>query len=82
LLKSVFHGQELPGARQFIRLDFDLVQSSCGYAAPFFDFKEERTQLVAWSSKASEAELDACRRKTNITSIDGFPTGLFSETDA
>lgn len=82
MLKGAFGGQELPGARQFIRLDFDLVQSSCGYAVPFFDFKEERTQLVTWSAKASEAELDAYRRKTNATSIDGFPTGLFSETDA
>ena len=82
MLDSHFASQEIPGARQFIRLDFDLVQSSCGYAVPFFDFKEERTQLVTWSAKASEAELDAYRRKTNLTNIDGLPTGLFDDLDA
>ena len=33
------------GARQIIEMDIDLVQSSCGYAVPVMEFKEERTQL-------------------------------------
>ena len=38
--KSAFASQETPGARQIIRLDIDLVQTSCGYGVPLFDYKE------------------------------------------
>ncbi len=82
LLANAFEGLEIPGARQIVRLDIDMVQTSCGYAVPLFEFKQHRSQLVAWSERASETELDAYRREHNTVSIDGFPTGLFSETDA
>lgn len=82
MLESAFDGQEIPGVRQIVRLDVDMVQTSCGYAVPLYEYKEDRTQLVAWSEQASEAQLDAYRREHNTVSIDGFPTGLFSETDA
>jgi len=39
------------GARQIIEMDIDLVQSSCGYAVPFMEFKEERTQLAESDNK-------------------------------
>jgi hypothetical protein len=82
MLESAFDGREIPGVRQIVRLDVDMVQTSCGYAVPLYEYKEDRTQLVAWSEQASEAQLDAYRREHNTVSIDGFPTGLFSETDA
>ena len=38
LLAAHFGGDELIGARQMIRIDFDLVKTSCGYGVPFFDY--------------------------------------------
>ena len=82
LLDSAFDGQEIAGARQIVRLDINMVQTSCGYAVPLFEFKEDRPQLVVWSERASEDELNAYRREHNTRSIDGFPTGLFRDSDA
>ncbi len=40
---------EKSGARQFFTIDIDLVQTSCGFAVPFYEFKEDRNALVRWS---------------------------------
>jgi len=47
-----------PGSRQIIELDIDLVQTSCGYAVPFMNFKEERTQLKSWAEKQGEERIE------------------------
>ena len=38
LLESHFDGQAPHGARQIVCLDIDLVQTSCGFGVPFFDY--------------------------------------------
>lgn len=67
----------LPGARQIIAMDVETVQTSCGYAVPFMDFKEERDQLKRWSNKKTEDQMHAYWEKKNTKSIDGFETGIF-----
>jgi hypothetical protein len=42
LLESAFGNHQPPGARQIIWLDVEMVQTSCGYGVPLFDYKEER----------------------------------------
>jgi len=70
------HFEEMPGARQIVRLDVERVQTSCGMAVPYFDYRGERENLVRyWAQKG----LDGLRKywtKKNMTSIDGLPTGL------
>ncbi len=85
---NIFHEQEktyqeyiqlfpvLAGARQIIEMNVDLVQTSCGFAVPFMDFKEERGQLQAWAKKQGEERLIAYRKEKNSQSIDGFETNL------
>ena len=34
LLATAYNNQETPGARQIIRLDIEMVQTSCGYGVP------------------------------------------------
>ncbi|GEP04238.1 pyridoxamine 5'-phosphate oxidase family protein [Methylobacterium oxalidis] len=80
LLETAFGGAEPPGARQMMRLAIDLVQTSCGYAVPLFDFRGERENLDRWAAAKGEAELDAYRREKNARSLDGLPTGLFDGT--
>ncbi len=70
---------ETPGSRQIIELHVDMVQTSCGYAVPFMDFKEERTQLRSWAEKQGEDRLKTYRKEKNTTSIDNFDTGLPAE---
>ncbi len=72
---------ELFGARQIVRLHVDGVQTSCGYAVPFYEFTGERSQLVDWSQKKGDAGLADYRRQKNRVSIDGLPTGLGTEAD-
>ncbi len=65
------------GARQIIVLDVDLVQTSCGFAVPLMDFREERSILSDWSSKKGEAGVEEYWDQKNRKSIDGFETGIF-----
>jgi len=64
----------IAGSRQIIEMEVDLVQTSCGYAVPFMEFKEERSQLRAWSEKKGEDGIRDYWQKTNQKSIDGFET--------
>lgn len=64
------------GSRQIIEMHIDTVQTSCGYAVPFMDFKEERTQLKSWSEKQGEERLENYRKEKNTLSIDGFETRI------
>jgi hypothetical protein len=63
-------------ARQIFGLDFDLVQTSCGYGVPMFDFTRERPSLKNWAESKTHDEIEAYKRKKNLVSMDGLPTGL------
>jgi len=76
-LAERFDGAEPLGARQMIRLDFDLVQTSCGYGVPLFDYVAERPQMDGWAKAKGVDGIEAYWREKNQASIDGFPTGLF-----
>lgn len=67
------------GARQIIEMDVDLVQTSCGYAVPFMDFKEERTVLNSWAEKQGKDNIEAYWKNKNATSIDGFETNILED---
>ena len=64
------------GARQIIEMEVDLVQTSCGFAVPFMDFKEERTTLNSWAEKKGRDKIEDYWRDKNTTSIDGFETKI------
>jgi hypothetical protein len=75
-LASWFENVEAPGSRQIVVLDVDLVQTSCGYGVPLFEFVEERPTLKRWAEAKGEEGLEEYRRAKNGFSIDGLPTGL------
>jgi predicted pyridoxine 5'-phosphate oxidase superfamily flavin-nucleotide-binding protein len=82
LLACAFNNQEPLGARQIIRVDVDLVQTSCGYGVPLFEYVGERDTLRRWAEQKGDAGLDEYRRQKNARSIDGLPTGLAAEHSA
>ncbi len=77
LLAGHFAGEEPAGARQMVELTVEMVQTSCGYGVPTYDYVGERPSLDNWANaKGGEAGLQAYRREKNETSIDDLPTGL------
>lgn len=79
LLSEAFDGAEPAGARQIVVLDVELVQKSCGYGVPLFDYQGERPSLIRWAEAKGDEGLEAYRREKNVVSIDGLPTGLLEE---
>jgi len=67
---------ETPGSRQIIKMEVERVQTSCGYAVPILDFKEERQVLRSWAEKQGEDRLINYRKEKNAVSIDNFETGI------
>jgi hypothetical protein len=82
LLAHEFGGVEPLGARQMVKLDIDLVQKSCGYSVPLYEFTADRPTLTRWAESKGEEGLTEYRRKKNANSIDGLPTGLFDEEES
>ncbi len=62
------------GARQIIVMDINLIQTSCGYAVPFMDFKSERNQLIESDNKKGREGVKKYWDKNNTKSIDGYET--------
>jgi hypothetical protein len=73
--KMLSHFEELPGARQIIHLKIDLVQTSCGYGVPLYEYQGQRPTLIKWAEAKGKAGLNSYRDEKNKLSIDGFPTG-------
>jgi hypothetical protein len=65
------------GTRQLIDINIEMVQTSCGMAVPYLDFKEERGQLESWADDKGEDGILEYWKEKNIESLDGKPTGIF-----
>jgi len=63
----------LPGVRQLIVVEVDLVTTSCGMAVPLLDFRAERDELNRSMLKKDVPQYWADR---NQLSLDGKPTGI------
>ena len=70
---------KVAGARQIIEMQVDLVQTSCGFAVPYFDFNEERTILNDWAEKQGEEGIGNYWKEKNTQSIDGFDTKILND---
>lgn len=76
LLASQFGGAEPLGARQIVRIDFDLVKTSCGYGVPLMDYQGERDTMDRWAEAKGPDGIVAYRQDKNLVSMDGLPTGF------
>lgn len=76
LLAGEYGGDEPLGARQMVRLDIELVKTSCGYGVPLHDYVGERDTMDKWARSKGEDGLAAYRQQKNLVSMDGLPTGF------
>ena len=72
---------EYPGSRQIFLLDIDLVQTSCGFAVPNFEYQEDRGDLIYWTQKIGDEGVKKYWADKNQVSIDGKPTGIFKDSE-
>lgn len=70
------HFDPVPGARQIFELDVDLVQTSCGMAVPFYEYRGDRDALRDWAANKGEAGLEQYWADKNQLSLDGVPTRI------
>jgi hypothetical protein len=72
------HFSAIAGARQIFEMQVESVQTSCGFAVPLMDYKEDRDILKNWAEKKGEEAIKDYWEEKNVTSIDGLPTGIFT----
>lgn len=70
------HFPPIPGARQIYDVTVEMVQTSCGYAVPFFDYADERDTLKIWAEKKGDDGVRAYWDEKNRVTLDGAPTGI------
>ncbi|HET7714985.1 MAG TPA: pyridoxamine 5'-phosphate oxidase family protein [Bauldia sp.] len=73
VLDAAFAGNEPEAARQIIVLHVESAQTSCGYGVPHYAYQGERPSLANWA--AGQDDLPGYRRRNNMVSIDGIPSG-------
>ena len=64
------------GARQIFDMTIESVQTSCGYAVPFFQFEGQRNKLSEWAQDKGKEGIQQYWQERNKVSIDGFETGM------
>ncbi len=69
--------EKFPGARQIIVLHVESLQTSCGFGIPFYEYQQEREQLIDWAQNKGDEGVNRYWQEKNQTSIDGLPTGIF-----
>jgi hypothetical protein len=69
---SLFH--PFRGLRQIIVMNVDLVQKSCGYAVPLYDYVDQRDVLTKWTDKKSDEDIKGYWQEKNTISLDGKST--------
>jgi hypothetical protein len=65
-----------PSTRQLIVADIDLVQTSCGFGVPLYDFAGDRDIHFEWAEKKGADGLYEYVEKNNLKSLDGLPTDI------
>lgn len=69
------HFKIYPNTRQLIVAEIDLVQTSCGYGVPLYEYMGDRSIMFEWAEKKGEEGLAEYIREKNMVSMDGLPTG-------
>ncbi|KIN61433.1 Signal transduction histidine kinase, nitrogen specific [Sulfitobacter noctilucae] len=70
------------GARQIYDMTVEMLQTSCGYAVPFYDHQGPRDVLEKWAEDKGAEGITTYWKERNQTTIDGLPTHILGDPDA
>jgi len=70
------HFKIYPSTRQIIVADIDMVQTSCGFGVPLYEYTGERDIHFEWAEKKGADGLQEYIQQNNLQSLDGLPTDL------
>lgn len=70
------HFRIYPSTRQLIIADIDLVQTSCGFGVPLYNYEGDRDIHFEWAEKKGADGLYEYIQQNNLKSLDGLPTSL------
>jgi hypothetical protein len=70
------HFSIYPSTRQLIIAQIDLVQTSCGFGVPQYQYIGQRDVHFGWAEQKGVEGLQEYVRKNNVTSLDGLPTDI------
>jgi hypothetical protein len=76
------HFNTYPSTRQIVVAEIDLVQTSCGFGVPQYQYVGERDIHFEWADRKGEEGLKDYIQKNNLVSLDGLPTDLGLEWGA
>ena len=68
------------GARQIFDLQVEMVQTSCGFAVPLYDYQEQRQILVDWADKKGQEGIQEYWEERNQKSLNDKPTSIISKS--
>jgi hypothetical protein len=63
-------------ARQLVDFTIELVQTSCGYGVPFYEYQQERDNMDKWLASKDDSDIEDYWEKKNAVSLDGLPTHI------
>lgn len=75
-MQMIGYFPQYAGARQIFNLRIELVQTSCGFAVPMYEFIGERNTLEGWSKKKGDTGIREYWSEKNRISLDGNDTGI------
>lgn len=70
------HFPVYPSTRQLILAEIDLVQTSCGFGVPLYEYGGERDIHFDWAAKKGPDGLKEYIMEKNSVSLDGLPTDV------
>ena len=68
------------GARQIYDMRVQMLQTSCGYAVPFYTHAGDRDVLSKWAEDKGETGIATYWDERNRATIDGMPTHIIADT--
>ncbi|MBT8267480.1 MAG: pyridoxamine 5'-phosphate oxidase family protein [Bacteroidia bacterium] len=72
------HFPNYHGKRQIIKMQIELVQTSCGFGVPLMHFDQERNLLSTWAEKKGPEGIEDYWKEKNTTSLDGHETQILN----
>jgi len=64
------------GVRQYFEMNVNLVQTSCGFAVPFYEYIGERDTLLKWANDRGRDGIEEYWKEKNQISLDGKQTNI------